>query len=84
MRGGNKCASVPTGTSSCGSRTAASRPIDYGYRGLLHGMRRVAAEEGILALWRGILPRLALKSFGSSIWYTTYMWSRRALATEPE
>ena len=26
-------------------------------------------QEGALALWRGLLPRLLLKSFGSMIWW---------------
>ena len=27
--------------------------------------------------WRGLLPRLVLKSLGSSLWYSVYMGARR-------
>ena len=30
---------------------------------------QAARQEGVLVLWRGLLPRLLLKSFGSMIWY---------------
>lgn len=52
---------------------------DFGYTGVVHGLRKAAAEEGLLSLWRGLLPRLLLKSCGSSIWYTTYMWTKGRL-----
>ena len=45
---------------------------DFGYTGLLDGLAKAARQEGILVLWRGLLPRLLLKSLGSSIWYTVY------------
>jgi solute carrier family 25 citrate transporter 1 len=28
------------------------------YRGLVHGIVTIAREEGVLALWKGLLPRL--------------------------
>ena len=40
--------------------------------------------DGVAALWRGLLPRLVLKSFGSSVWYTVYMASRRHLSERRE
>eukprot|EP00850_Spirogloea_muscicola_P024027 SM000426S15714 [mRNA] locus=s426:29865:33512:+ [translate_table: standard] len=32
--------------------------VELRYRGLSHALTRIAAEEGILALWKGLLPRL--------------------------
>lgn len=46
---------------------------DFGYTGLLDGLVKAARTEGVLVLWRGLLPRLLLKSCGSSIWYSVYM-----------
>jgi solute carrier family 25 S-adenosylmethionine transporter 26 len=52
----------------------------FGYRGLFHGLRSAASADGFAMLWRGLLPRLILKSVGSSVWYTVYMTSRKRLA----
>ena len=43
------------------------------HRGVFHGLATAARAEGLLSLWKGLLPRLMLKSFGSSIWYSVYM-----------
>ena len=48
----------------------------FGYGGVLDGMRQVAAKEGVASLWKGLLPRLVLKSVGSSVWYAVYMAAR--------
>ena len=48
----------------------------FGYAGMMDGMKQVAAKEGVLSLWKGLLPRLVLKSVGSSIWYAVYMAAR--------
>lgn len=53
---------------------------NFGYTGLVDGLRKASLREGPMALWRGLLPRLLLKSCGSSIWYMTYMAARKALA----
>lgn len=51
-------------------RAAANKGgADFGYTGLLDGLRKAALTEGIAVLWRGLLPRLLLKSFGGMIWY---------------
>jgi hypothetical protein len=39
---------------------------------------QAAALEGVGALWKGLLPRLVLKSLGSSLWYAVYMAAREA------
>ena len=46
---------------------------DFGYHGLLDGLVKAVRQEGLLVLWRGLLPRLLLKSVGSMIWYSVYM-----------
>ena len=61
-------------------REAAVGGTDFGYTGVLDGLRKASQEEGIGVLWRGLLPRLVLKSTGSSIWYAVYWFARRALA----
>jgi len=55
-------------------KAPASAPKNFGYRGLFDGLRRAVSSEGISSLYRGLLPRLLLKSLGGSIWYTTYSW----------
>lgn len=52
---------------------------DFGYTGLLDGLVKASRQEGALVLWRGLLPRLVLKSCGSCIWYSVYMAVLRAL-----
>jgi hypothetical protein len=39
----------------------------------VHGLRQIVATEGLGSLWRGLLPRLLLKSLGSMIWYPVYV-----------
>ena len=53
-----------------------SSPKNFGYRGLFDGLQKAVSSEGIASLYRGLLPRLLLKSLGGSIWYTTYSWVR--------
>ena len=52
----------------------------FQYEGLLHGLQTAARREGLYSLWKGLLPRLLTKAFGSVIWYTTYMACRSALS----
>lgn len=40
------------------------------YRGWVHAMRVIAAEEGVLALWKGLIPRLARLAPGQAITWT--------------
>lgn len=56
------------------------QPGAFGYEGVAHGLRTVVRAEGVLALWKGLLPRLLTKAFGSLLWYTTYMEARRGFA----
>lgn len=50
---------------------------DFGYTGLLDGLVKASQQEGVLVLWRGLLPRVVLKSCGSCIWYSVYMAALR-------
>jgi len=61
-------------------RTASVGGTDFGYTGLVDGLRKAVKQEGLIVLWRGLLPRLLLKSLGSSIWYAVYMGVRKMLA----
>ena len=76
----NLCAPQRRATEAPGHEAPAR---NFGYRGVIHGLRSVAATDGMLGLWRGLLPRLVLKSVGSSLWYTVYMGCRRHLSDEP-
>ena len=49
------------------------RGTDFGYRSLGDGLAKAVASEGYAALYRGLLPRLILKSLGGAIWYSTYV-----------
>lgn len=69
-----------TGGGGRGSVASAEHGRAFGYRGIFHGLRSVASADGFSMLWRGLLPRLILKSVGSSVWYTVYMTSRKRLA----
>jgi hypothetical protein len=44
------------------------RGVAFGYAGVVDGLRTAVAREGLASLWRGLLPRLLLKSLGSSLW----------------
>lgn len=42
------------------------------YRGTLHALGRVAADEGVPALFRGVLPRILYLAPLASIVYSVY------------
>lgn len=44
--------------------------VEPRYRGLFHAIGKIASEEGVLALWRGLLPRLMRIPPGQAI-----MWA---------
>ena len=58
---------------------AKAKGTDFNYTSLADGLRKAAAEEGMVSLYRGLLPRLLLKSVGGAIWYSTYVSCRAAL-----
>lgn len=49
------------------------------YNGLLHALKKVSAEEGILALFSGILPRIAWISTGGFIFFGGYEFTKAYL-----
>jgi len=59
------------------SDASQKKDMAFGYVGLTDGIRSVVASEGVAALWRGVLPRLILKSLGSAIWLAVYAWVLR-------
>ncbi|KAG0584348.1 hypothetical protein KC19_3G204800 [Ceratodon purpureus] len=56
------------------------------YRGLFHALTRIYADEGLLALWKGLLPRLMRIPPGQAIMWAvadqvTGLYERRYLST---
>ncbi|KAJ1454899.1 mitochondrial carrier domain-containing protein [Pelagophyceae sp. CCMP2097] len=51
----------------------------YQYRSVVHGLSTAFRTEGLAALYRGLLPRLLLKSVGGALWYSVYMHTRDRL-----
>ncbi|BBH06295.1 Mitochondrial substrate carrier family protein [Prunus dulcis] len=51
---------------------AQSRGVDgqMKYKGMIHAIRTIYAEEGLLALWKGLLPRLMRIPPGQAIVWT--------------
>mmetsp|Transcript_9160 Transcript_9160/g.27577 ORF Transcript_9160/g.27577 Transcript_9160/m.27577 type:complete len:319 (+) Transcript_9160:122-1078(+) len=43
-----------------------------GYANWLDAFTRTVREEGILALWKGTLPRMVWVAAGSALWYSVY------------
>lgn len=58
-----------------------AKGTDFNYTSLADGLKKAVGEEGIVALYRGLLPRLVLKSLGGAIWYSTYVSCRAALGS---
>lgn len=49
------------------------------YRGVLHGFRRVAAEEGVRALWKGAVPALSSAIIENSVLFSANGVAKRAV-----
>lgn len=47
--------------------------------GVRSTMRQIARAEGMLALWRGLVPRVAYTGLKGAVWYSAYEWTRAAL-----
>lgn len=67
---------------------AQSRSSGLKYRGMFHAIRTIHAEEGILALWKGLLPRLMRIPPGQAIMWAvadqiTGFYERRYLHSAP-
>ncbi|KAF2306421.1 hypothetical protein GH714_017868 [Hevea brasiliensis] len=58
------------------------------YKGMIHAIRTIYAEEGLLALWKGLLPRLMRIPPGQAIMWTvadqiTGLYERRYIHNAP-
>ena len=77
--------STTTGTRStfnsssaeCAVGDAQSRTINS----TLDGLRKIARNEGITTLWRGLSPTLVMTVPGNIIYYTGYEWMRHSPAS---
>ncbi|VDD76727.1 unnamed protein product [Mesocestoides corti] len=52
------------------------------YRGLAHGFQRILQDEGVLALWKGLVPSLLLIAPQIAISFATYEGIKRAITPE--
>jgi len=50
------------------SQIRGQKDTRFKYAGLVDGIAQAARNEGFMALYRGLLPRLLLKSLGGAIW----------------
>lgn len=56
-----------------------TQPVDMPkYKGIIHGIRTIAAEEGPKALMSGIVPRVLWISLGGAIFFGAYETSKKA------
>lgn len=67
---------------------AQSRSSELKYKGMFHAIRTIYAEEGILALWKGLLPRLMRIPPGQAIMWAVAdqiigLYERRYLHSAP-
>lgn len=58
------------------SQIKGQKDLRFNYTSLVDGLRTAAKTEGFAALYRGLLPRLVLKSLGGAIWYTRQLLFR--------
>lgn len=59
------------------TQTGLARELQY--RGMLDGLRRVAAEEGVAALFAGLRTRVAWIGLGGAIFFGAFEESKRRL-----
>lgn len=49
------------------------------YSGFIQSLELIAREEGVLALWKGLTPRLLRIMPGQAITFMTYEWASKRL-----
>ena len=49
------------------------------YNGVIHGLQKIAAEEGVVALFSGIAPRVVWISVGGAVFFGAYEATRKVL-----
>jgi len=64
------------------SRIKGNKDSRFNYTSLYDGLSQAFKHEGIAALYRGLLPRLLLKSLGGAIWFSTYIYTRDNLFSQ--
>jgi solute carrier family 25 citrate transporter 1 len=52
------------------TRLMAQSSTDIRYKGLVHALSRIYTEEGLFALWKGLVPRLMRIPPGQAIMWT--------------
>ncbi|KAI9370894.1 mitochondrial carrier domain-containing protein [Aspergillus egyptiacus] len=71
---------VTPGTSAVGSQSVAECAVEETQRrtftSTLDGLRKIARNEGVLTLWRGLSPTLMMGIPGNVIYFAGYDWLR--------
>jgi len=49
-----------------------NKDVNQQYNGIMHGIRKIYEVDGFLGFFRGLLPRIFRKAFGSIIVWTMY------------
>jgi solute carrier family 25 S-adenosylmethionine transporter 26 len=57
----------------------ARKPSRGEYAGMRDAIQQIARAEGALALWRGLVPRVAYTGLKGAVWYSAYEWTRDLL-----
>ncbi|KAF4124896.1 solute carrier family 25, member 39/40 [Geosmithia morbida] len=90
IEGGNAfCVASPKGTGAAAAAAAAATaaaPSDCAvreaekktYRSTMDGLRKIARNEGVSTLWRGLSPTLAMAVPANIIYFTGYEWLRHS------
>jgi hypothetical protein len=78
----DRAAAVAVAAKQGGDSSAKSGAVDafgFGYKGLPSGMLQLAREEGITALWKGSVARMAFFAPSAAINISAFEWIKARL-----
>lgn len=76
---GGVAAAITTPLDVVKTRIMTQAANDPRYLGIVHGLRKIAREEGVRALYSGIAPRVVWISVGGAVFFGAYEATRAAL-----
>jgi len=74
------CCTNPLDVAKTRLQTQADTELAGSYRNMRHALSTIWAQEGLLGLTRGILPRMAFHSTSAAICWGTYEYMKRLLS----